>query len=197
VALVLLPVPWKKPLVILGAAFGLAVSLLVVVAGCRPELVLNQVWKDRTEAPSETAEDVAKMLDNEKIAEELLERHRPGEIVGSESYSLVHQFAFLTKGKLPTRLANIGGGHHGLASLYWHKPEDLAGKDALFMTEKEHLDGKIHALFESCEEEAPIAVERDGFTVRTLRLFRCRGLLEPVPVWTRLSYSDFEKVRVE
>jgi hypothetical protein len=187
VAVVLIPFRGRKPLVTLAAVTGLALSLLIVVAGSQPERLLNVVWPDRTEAPSETAEDVAKMLDNERIAEALQRRHQPGELVGSESYSLVHQFAFLSGGELPTRLANIGGGHHGLASLYWHKPEELRGRNALFLTEKSHLDAQIHALFAACTEEEPITVERGGHTVRTLRLFRCRDLLEPVPLWTRLA----------
>lgn len=184
VALVLIPFRGRKVLVTLGVVLGLAISLGVVVAGSQPELLLRAVWRDPAAPPTEAAQDVAKMLDNRRITAELLRRHQPGEIVASESYSLVHQFAFLSQGRLPMRLANIGGGHHGLASLYWHSPEALRGQNALFITEKNHLDAKIHGLFTTCTEEPAIVVERRGHTVRTVRTFRCQGLLEPVPVWT-------------
>ena len=74
-------------------------------------------------------EPVSPVVGNEEIVAEVERRLRPGELMASESYTDVHLFAFLSGGRLPTRLARVRGGAHGLASLYWYRPEELLGEE--------------------------------------------------------------------
>src|SRR5690606_21299827 len=57
------------------------------------------------------------LVGSEEITAEIEKRVRPGELVATETYSNVHLYAFLSKGRLETRLAKVTGGKHGLASL--------------------------------------------------------------------------------
>jgi 4-amino-4-deoxy-L-arabinose transferase-like glycosyltransferase len=178
----------RKTLVALGVASGVLLSMLVVVVVAIPETLLEANWSYPGRPDKISTDKLGAIVGNEEIARRVAAARSPGELVASESYSDVHLHAFLSGGELPTRLANITGGSHGLASLYWHTPESLRGRDFLFMTEKE--DGIIEGLlpvFEEVTELDPIEIERAGKIVRTYRLFRCRNLENPEGVFTRLD----------
>ena len=128
----------------------------------------------------------ARLIGNEEIAEEVRARLRPGEIAASESYSTVHLLGFWSGGQVPTALARLRGGKHGLASLYWRPPGHWQGADVLFVTERPRVGDGIVPLFESCREEDPIRVLRHGRVVREMRVIRCENLLEPSPAFSRL-----------
>lgn len=192
VAVVLLPFPWKRFLVragaVTGGAFALFLLLLAFVwktAG--PEALLSTpLLSDKSDEEIATGS-ASYAFGDAEVVEELRRRLVPGEILASESYTLVHLLGLKSRGEFTNRLANVAYGLHGLASLYWHQPGDLAGADVLFVTKKEGLNEEVGALFESCEEEDPILVERRGRLVRRLRVLRCQELKEPVPAFTRLE----------
>jgi hypothetical protein len=118
-----------------------------------------------------------------------MKRLRPGEIMASSSYTNVHLLSFLSGGALETRLANVNNGLHGLASLYWHSPDELVGRDFLFIAHDRR--GDLHVplakIFGGTVEKAPIEIRRNGRLVRTIRVIRCSNLLEPDPAFTRLD----------
>ena len=124
----------------------------------------------------------------EEVAK-LLERLEPGELMASSSYTNVHLLGFLSGGELETRLANVNNGLHGLASLYWHEPDELVGRDFLFVANDRRGDmhAKLAEIFAEVEEQPPIEIRRQGRLIRSLRVLRCRGLQEPMPAFTRLG----------
>jgi len=134
---------------------------------------------------------VSPAVGNEEIVTEIERRLRPGELVASESYTDVHLFAFLSGGTLPTRLARVRGGAHGLASLYWYRPEELVNKSFLFVTEREGLLAPLSEIFTEVTEERPFLVERGGREVRRVLLLRCRLLRHPEGTFTRLALSPY------
>jgi hypothetical protein len=79
---------------------------------------------------------------------------------------------------------------HGLASLYWHRPEQLTGVDAFFVSEKADTTGLIAPLFAECVGEEPIRVMLDGREIRHVHVLRCYGLRQPVPAFSRLNAGD-------
>jgi hypothetical protein len=129
------------------------------------------------------------MIGNKAITQEVMARLEPGEIMASSSYTNVHLLGFLSGGALETRLANVNNGLHGLASLYWHRSDDLVGRDFLFVANDRRGDLHIplSEIFGSTVEKAPIEIHRDGRLIRTIRVIRCSNLLEPGPVFTRLD----------
>ena len=120
---------------------------------------------------------------------EVRRRLRPGELVGSDSYTITHLLGFDSDGELETRLGRImGRGLHGLASLYWHPADSLQGADMLFLTdEKDKISQELSVLFARCDEDEPIRIYRLGRMVRYEDVLHCRNLLEPVPTFTRLE----------
>ena len=132
---------------------------------------------------------VAAAVGNEEIVTEIERRLRPGEMMASESYTNVHLVAFLSGGTLPTRLARVRGGAHGLASLYWYRPEELIGRNFLFVTEREGLSAPLSEIFTEVTEEPPFLVERGGTVVRRVLFLRCRDLRHPEGTFTRLAPS--------
>ncbi len=132
------------------------------------------------------ADPVAAAVANDEIVAEVKRRLRPGEMMASESYTDVHLFAFLSGGTLPTRLAWVNRGVHGLASLYWYTPEELRGRDFLFVTERDGLQATLCERFASVTQEPPLVITRDGRAVRTVFFLRCRDLLHPEGTFTRL-----------
>ena len=109
--------------------------------------------------------------------------------MASSSYTNVHLLGFLSGGELETRLANINNGLHGLASLYWHEPEDLRGRNFLFVANDRRGDmhTKLAEIFAEVIEEPPVEIHRQGRLIRSLRVLRCRDLQEPSPAFTRLD----------
>jgi hypothetical protein len=87
---------------------------------------------------------------------------------------------------MPTRLAQMRGGVHGLASLYWYRPEELRGKNFLFVTMRDDLTSRLSGIFAEVTEEAPFLVMRGGTVVRRVSFLRCRDLLQPEGTFTRL-----------
>ncbi|HPC83751.1 MAG TPA: glycosyltransferase family 39 protein [Thermoanaerobaculaceae bacterium] len=176
----------RKP-VVAGAAFGLTVSLAAVgVVACADTLATYLAAPElRLYRKQSTL--FGSLVGNEEIAAGLAARLEPGELMASESYTNVHLFAFLSGGRFPARLARLTGGKHGLASLYWHPPASLRGRDVLFVTEDPRKIGpRLAPLFASVAEVGEITVERGGTVVRRATLFRCRDLRAPEGVFTRL-----------
>lgn len=170
-----------------GVAFGLAVSLLAVTAVLVVPRALGVRWPFVGRLERKALETVGAAVGNEEIVAEIERRLRPHELVASESYTNVHLFAFLSGGTLPTRLALVSGGVHGLASLYWYRPEELRGRDFLFVTERDGLRAALCDVFASVTEERPLQIVRDGRAVRTVCFLRCRNLLRPEGAFTRLA----------
>lgn len=175
--------------VVAGVAFGLTISLAAVgLAGLADSLA---TWLAAPEVRlyRRQATLFGSLVGNEDIAAELAARRAPEELVASESYTNVHLLAFLSGGQLPTRLAKLTGGKHGLASLYWHRPETLQGRDVLFVTEHPTKIGpRLQPLFEHVEEDPPpLVIRRGGVVVRQVTFFRCKGLRAPEGVFTRLG----------
>ena len=177
--------PW---LIRSGVTFGLALSLAATTAVLLLPRMLAVRWPSAGRLNASLAGTVAAAVGNEEIVTEVERRLRPGEFMASESYTDVHLLAFLSGGTLPTRLARVRGGAHGLASLYWYRPEELQGKDVLFVTEREELATPLSEIFASVAEEQPFLVERDGRVVRRVFFLRCRDLRRPEGTFTRVQW---------
>jgi 4-amino-4-deoxy-L-arabinose transferase-like glycosyltransferase len=187
----------RRVLVSLGVAFGLAVSLAAIWVVLSPERLLDAEWSYEGRPHRISTDKLAALLANNEITAAVASARRPHELVASESYSTVHLLAFLSGGTLPTRLAHVKPGKHGLASLYWYSPQSLRGIDVLFVTEKRQVDERLREIFEEVEEEKPIEIVRDGSVVRAMRLLRCRNLLHPEGVFTRLQETTAEREESE
>ncbi len=190
--LALTPFRGRRPLVVSGAVLGVGLCLAAGWVVSNPERLVDLQWSYRGRPHRISTKKLAAVIGNREIAAELLRRRAPGELVASESYTNVHLFAFLSGGRLPTRLAHVKPGKHGLASLYWYTPEELRGRDVLFVTAKRGVDGPLAEIFAEVTEEPPIEIVRGGRVVRSLRTLRCRNLLRPEGVFTRLEGSPGE-----
>jgi 4-amino-4-deoxy-L-arabinose transferase-like glycosyltransferase len=179
--------PRPRRLVRFGAAFGLVFSLLVVSAVLLAPAVLNVRWPFLGRLEGKLADTVAAAVANDDIVAVVKSRLHQGEMMACESYTDVHLYAFLSDGTLPTRLARVNGGVHGLASLYWYRPVELRGKDFLFVTERDGLKPALCDIFASVTDEPPLVITRDGRVVRTVYFLRCRNLLRPEGAFTRLA----------
>ena len=187
VLLMLVAFRGRSTLVACGAVMGLGLSLAAVAVVLSPERLLAVKWSYRGQPTRISTGALAELIGNDEIVDRLEALRRPDELVASESYSDVHLYAFLSGGRLPTRLANIRGGKHGLASLYWYRPADLAGRDMLFVTDREGQEQVLGDLFEEVRAEPPIEIVRRGVLVREVLLYRCRNLLRPEGAFTRLD----------
>jgi 4-amino-4-deoxy-L-arabinose transferase-like glycosyltransferase len=190
VVLALIPIPGRRIWVGLATVIGLAISLLAVFTTIFPEPVVRAVWQEEERRGGSAAAGVSLLIGNEEIAAQISARRLPHEVVVSQAYPTVHHLAFLSGGELPTALANVRGGVHGLASLYWHRPEQLTGVDAFFVSEKADTAGLITPLFAECVGEEPIRVMLDGREIRHVHVLRCYDLRQPVPAFTRLDGGD-------
>jgi hypothetical protein len=170
-----------------GAVFGLGLSVAAILVVQNPALLLDAEWEYGGRPRRISTGTLSSLVGNREVAERLEERVAPGEFVTTNAYSDVHLWAFLTDGRLQTRLAHISGGSHGLASLYWHSPDELRGRNALFASEREGLKPKLDELFEEVIEEEPVEVWRGDRKVRDFRVYRCRNLLHPEGAFTRLQ----------
>jgi 4-amino-4-deoxy-L-arabinose transferase-like glycosyltransferase len=172
-----------------GVAFGLVISLAATAAVVLVPRMLLVSPPFVGGVGERLAGTVSPAVGNEEIVTEIKRRLRPGELVASESYTNVHLFAFLSGGTLPTRLARVRGGAHGLASLYWYRPEELVGRNFLFVTEREGMLPPLAEIFTEVTEEPPFLVERGGTVVRRVLFLRCRLLRHPEGTFTRLAPS--------
>ncbi len=185
--LVLVAFRGRRFLVIAGGIFGLGLSLLAIGIVFSPEPLLGLEWSYGGRPTRVSTSALSDLIGNQEVADRIEQELAPGEMMASESYSDVHLYAFLTKGRMPTRLAHIRGGKHGLASLYWHSPSALEGRDFLFVTEREGQLEKLQELFEEVREVDPIEVVRNDEVVRTVLRYRCRNLLHPEGTFSRLE----------
>ena len=185
-AVLALLVPRPRRLVAWGAGFGVALSVAAVALVVFATTALDVSWPVVGRARGAVADALAAAVANDEIVAEVERRLAPGEMMASESYTDVHLYAFLSGGRIPTRLARVHGGIHGLASLYWYRPEELRGKDFLFVTERDGLGDGLRQAFAVVSEEAPLVIQHNGRTVRRVHFLRCRDLRSPEGVFTRL-----------
>jgi 4-amino-4-deoxy-L-arabinose transferase-like glycosyltransferase len=182
--------PRSRALVASGVAFGLAVALVVVALAVSVDRVPWAKLPLSEKARGRVLDALAPAIGNGRIVAQVERRLAPDELLATESYTDVHELAFLSHGRLHVFLANINQGRHGLESLYWYRPDELMHRDFLFVTERRGLTDKLGAIFASVSEEAPIIVTRAGHVVRRVRVLRCRDLLEPAPAFTRLAANQ-------
>jgi len=178
--------PRPRRLVRTGVAFGIALSTAAIAVALFVVYALDATWPWFGHAHGNWADRVASAVGNDEIVAEIERRIRPGELMGAESYTDVHVYAFLSRGRLQTRLGLVHGGAHGLASLFWYRPEELRGKDFLFVTERPGLAAPLRERFASVTEEAPYLVKFDDHVIRHVRFYRCHDLLHPGGAFSRL-----------
>ncbi len=181
-----LAAPRPRRMVAWGAGIGLATSAAALALVLFATTALDVQWPLVGRARGGFADTLAAAVANEDVVAEIERRLAPGEMMASESYTDVHLYAFLSRGRIPTRLAHVHGGVHGLASLYWYAPGELRGRDFLFVTERPGQTEALGALFASVSEEPPLEIRRGGRVVRRVFFVRCRDLLRPEGVFTRL-----------
>jgi 4-amino-4-deoxy-L-arabinose transferase-like glycosyltransferase len=180
--------PRKRALVRAGVITGaLAMPLLLsVLVLPRPWLAAERWFRNATGRPEKVELD--ELFGNREIAAEIARRLGPGELAARENYSDVHLVSFLSGGRTPTRLAYLRGGFHGLASLYWHPPESLQGRDVLHWSETPGgILEELRPLYRSVVEEEALEIVVGDEVLRRVRFYRCRELLEPRGVFTRLG----------
>jgi hypothetical protein len=184
----LIPFRGRSSLVRAGAiTCAVLVGSAAVVLVCAERLI-ERDWRYPFSPVSISTKYLAYAIGNEEIASEALARLAPGEMVATENYTNAHLWAFLTEGRLPTRLAWLKKrAKSGLPSLYWYTPGELRGRNFLFLTEKSGFDGELRRIFASVTEEQPIQVVRGGRVVRSVRALRCRNLLLPEGTFTMLT----------
>ncbi|MFI5167537.1 MAG: ArnT family glycosyltransferase [Thermoanaerobaculales bacterium] len=179
--------PRPRWLVRTGVAFGIALSTLLVAIVLFVTNALDVTWPLFGHAHGDLADRVASAVANEEVVAAIEKRLHPGELMAAESYTDVHVYALLSRGRLQTRLGLVHGGAHGLASLFWYRPEELRGKDFLFVTERPGLDVPLRDLFANVTEEEPYLVEYNGHVVRRVRFYSCHDLLRPEFYFSRLA----------
>jgi hypothetical protein len=187
--LVMLSFRFKRALVVSGVIFGFALSTTVLAVVAFPEKLLEIQWAYSGRPGRVSTSSAAAIIGNDEIAREVASRLQPGELMASSSYTNTHLLGFLSGGDLETRLANVNNGLHGLASLYWHDPEELGGGSFLFVANDRRGDmhEKLAEIFAEVEEQPPIEIHRQGRLIRSLRVLRCRILQKPEPAFTRLD----------
>jgi hypothetical protein len=184
--LVMIDFKWRRGLILSGAVMCLAMCSLVIGIVLFPEAAMGVEWSYRGRPTDVSTSKLADLIGNREIGREVGRRLEPGELVCSESFVWTHAIAFYSGGEIPTRLGRLRGGVAGLASLYWYAPEELEGIDCLWVTTKDDMRPRLRRVFERVRPEPPIEIVRDGRTVRTINLYRCRNLLD-TGAFTRLS----------
>ncbi|HVT03651.1 MAG TPA: glycosyltransferase family 39 protein [Thermoanaerobaculia bacterium] len=181
------PFRGKSVLVVCGAVTTALVTVLIGVLAVSPEVVMDKEWSYGGNPVRVSTSYLTYAVGNEAIAQEVLRRLQPGEMMASENYTNVHLFSFLTGGKLPTRLAWLKkNGKSGLPSLYWYRPEELEGHNFLFVSDKGGMDDQLREIFASISEQPPIVIKRGTKVLRTMRVVRCVDLRKPDGVFTLL-----------
>lgn len=187
VALALTAFRARRTLLGLAGTFSLLFCTAALAMVFKPGPVLGIEWSYKGRPNTFSTSKLATLVGNEEIVAEVRARLAPGELVGSESYTTTHLIAFLSGGTIATRLLDIRDGKHGFASLYWYPPDELRGRNVLFISERPHVEERLATVFTSVTEEPPLDLELDGRTVRRVRFLRCRDLRHPESVLTRLG----------
>lgn len=136
---------------------------LIARAAKNPEGLWAKARADRLSAALGYSETVA------ALRREL----RPGELVASESYSMVHTLAFVSGGSLPIHLALLNRGTHGLSALYWHPPEYFEGRDLIWVTGRARTLGPLQVMCAEVQALPPVRLYEQGVLVREILLARC------------------------
>jgi 4-amino-4-deoxy-L-arabinose transferase-like glycosyltransferase len=187
VPLILTPFRFRRALIIWGSVLGVSLTTLALGIVAMPEALVDAEWSYQGRSHRINTRKLAAAIGNDELLSGVRAARRPGELVASESYSTVHLLGFWSHGELETRLAHVKPGKHGLASLYWHSPDQLVGRDVLFVTEKQQVDERLIEVFADVQELPPIVVRRNGEVVRSIRLLRCSDLRKPEGTFTRLK----------
>lgn len=188
VVLAMVPIPGRRWLAAAGAVCGLLLCLPLLYLVARPETLLGMPMIARRSDEQIVSSPIAYLYGADEIVQEVSRRLRPGELVSSNSYTITHLLAFDSAGELETRLADIGRGVHGLASLYWYSQDSLQGIDVLFLTnDLKASRQRLRRVFKRCRNDEPIQIYRQGRMVRRQWTLRCKDLREPAPVFTRLD----------
>jgi len=178
----------RRGLVIASAVMTTILGVAICAIALRPERLLAIDWSYSRSPVRVSPKYLVYAIGNEEIAAEARRRLLMGEMIASENYTHVHLLSFLMKGEIPTRLAWLKkNAVSGLPSLYWHKPSELRGQNFLFVTEKRGVDDGLRRIFETVAEEKPIEIRRNGEVVRSVRVLRCRNLLQPEGTFTLLK----------
>ena len=188
VAIAMIGIRGRRWMTIAAAVFCLGICLPALFLILQPNLLLSIPAVAQRSDERIANSPISYLYGGDEIVAGVRARLEPGELVASDSYTITHLIGFDSGGEFETRLGRIGGrGLHGLASLYWHTPEELKGSDMLFLTdENEKIGEQLRLLFVECRKEEPIRVYRRERMVRYEDVLRCRDLREPVPTFTRL-----------
>jgi len=168
-----------------GVVLGVVLSILIVGIALAPERLMTLEWSYPGRPGRVNTEALARIVGNEDITRSLAARRRPGEAMLLTSYSDVHLYGLLSKGELPTRLARITGGEHGLASLYWYEKDDLLGRNALVASEGHDIEAELRSFCRAVEQLPPIQVVRQGEVIRSVDVFRCTEITQDDGAFTR------------
>jgi len=182
-----LTAPRPRRLIRAGAVVGVGLSAVMILVVAFVTYALDAEWSHFGHTRADWGGQLAAAVDNDAVVAEIERRIRPGEMMASESYTDVHLYALLSRGRLATRLAHVQGGHHGLASLYWYRPEELRGRDFLFVTERDGVAEPLGKIFAEVREEPPFTMGSGDHVFRRVRFYRCRDLLKPEGTFTRLA----------
>ncbi len=177
----------RRKLAIVSGAFGGIIGVAAITVALAPGLVLDRDWTYPGRPNRISTKSLASALGNEELLARIETIRRPGEIVSSESYTVTHVLGFLSKGRVPTILGDVAQGEHGLASLYWLSPEELRGRNVLFVSKHKYSpEPELRKRFARVEALPPIDLERNGELVRRFVVFRCTNLLKPEGAFTRV-----------
>jgi hypothetical protein len=178
----------RRALAIVSATLGVPISAVAALTVLYPAVAFRFAGDGSVLPERLRTEVVNEVLSNRDVIAALDRVRRPGELVAADSYHVTHLFTFLSNGHLPIVLGDVDGGEHGIGSLYWHAPAQLRGRDVLFATEQASFDARrLARYFQRIEALPPIRVHRDGRLIREFRLFRCTGLRQPSPAFSRLG----------
>jgi len=111
---------------------------------------------------------------------------RPGELVASESYSMVHTLSFVSGGTLPIHLAILNRGNHGLSALYWHPPEYFEGVNLIWVTARPKTRAALEGMCAEVQDLEPVRIYEQGVLVREISLYRCLDARPAPGIMSRL-----------
>ena len=189
VAVAMIDIPGRRWMTIAAAVFTLLIAVPALFLISQPGVLLAiPAIADQSDDRIANSP-ISYLFGGGEVVDEVRARLKPGELVASDSYTITHLVGFDSGGEFETRLGRVmGRGLHGLASLYWHTPDELRGADVLFLTdEKDKIGEQLDLLFAECREADPIRIYRHGRMVRYEDVFHCRDLQEPSPTFTRLA----------
>lgn len=175
----------RRKLAIVSGLFGGAVAAVAITVAIVPSLVLDRDWTYPGRPNRISTKSLAAAFGNQELLARVEAMRRPDELVACESYTVVHVLGFLSKGTLPIVLGDVAGGDHGLASLYWMTPEELRGRNVLFVSKhKFSPEPQLKRIFANVEPLPPIDLVRNDELVRRFLVFRCSDLQRPEGAFT-------------